>query len=1251
MNNYQIYDEIGKGRFSRVYKGRRKKTIDYYAISSIDKSQRQRVLTNVKFLRSANHPRIIQFNNWYETNNHLWVITELCTGGDMKQILAGREALSEPAVRLYGGDIAEGLLYIHSRGVVYRNLKPSNILMDSTMTMRFYDFSISCDFSAVRREGTVGTAMYMAPELFTKEGVPSMSSDLWAFGCLLHEMATGKPPFEASDIESLIMSIMTEPVPHQEGLCDELNDLIQILLVKDPFERATWEDVVASSFWKGELKLATHSLPPQPGFEAFRQLMDGTSSSGGSGMGNRWPMSVADARKHMDWVLDNVRRNYMMGQSGDGAANALPGVMDEIDTEDHGVHCEASSPTTTSSVSVASAPHNAESAALSQPVRNKEWMNKEEVAVDEKNAGPHGSVGCGHDPTFPLPVEGGRPADVTIDELLMHSSDAHIRPLVMNSRIERFVEQKYDIEALGFEPPKKSDFKTLDERAQAQFVTTVYKLLSSHSHTYEEKFNVLCYFETVCREGSIANFVVNSSVMTLCLKLAAQRKASSSFRATAASIMGILVRHATFIHSDLAKSGILTSILRVYSGEESYRVKRKLVACLGEFLIYIAVQQERDRAVWGIEPEAFLSLYQSILVDVDDVLKHYGVKTIENLASVNDQRLALDMFANWEIISALLSVYALPPSPTFSEHMRTGAICAALKLALLREEFIPKVLDSKHLRPELYGAVLTGATSTKSAQALLTFINVITYKGLVVTQHPSLVKLPRNANIGPFTSSSLPQEVAQSILSTVSGVADAAVRGLCEGACHATAAIKGKTLILLILLGFIDERFLLELLSSACLVHVEGIVRDRDSYVQRCVGYFASFLSTFMENQLANVSSVQPLTRHDAVLSLICDIMSVRNLPPLLGFSGNALCSVGKCLTMLLKQACFSTNEANLHKLVELLAQDSERIVKQSHLVASELLPPYLSMLTSHGSERRFSSLRVLSALVAVLADVPVSENAACNTGEHALDRVMRVVCEVLPELLDEGEPIPVHAIRLLASCGEHRPSAFAHKATIGLVNDLVHYMVQYKQSDISAPLQLLMLTLQTAGERKEIANYLLSRDVFVEVLHKTLVMAIEKEIDYLLEPCCDLSVLLVRHAIETSIPQLVSQCFPLLSPHGIKTLWLPLCTSPVHTAAPSAATCVSCFVEHFTEARRDFLSVEGMQHVRQIIETSSNQDVIERLLRALRCACKQGLERDQLGQLSWLPALLEVAIMDGRCNAELASDVLAVIQHMRARS
>jgi serine/threonine-protein kinase ULK4 len=87
MNNYHIYEEIGRGKFSIVYKGRKKKTIEYMAVKSVEKSRRKKVLNEVKIMHNLIHPNILRFYNWYETRNHLWVLFEYCCGGNLSQLI------------------------------------------------------------------------------------------------------------------------------------------------------------------------------------------------------------------------------------------------------------------------------------------------------------------------------------------------------------------------------------------------------------------------------------------------------------------------------------------------------------------------------------------------------------------------------------------------------------------------------------------------------------------------------------------------------------------------------------------------------------------------------------------------------------------------------------------------------------------------------------------------------------------------------------------------------------------------------------------------------------------------------------------------------------------------------------------------------------------------------------------------------------------------------------------------------------
>lgn len=87
MDQYHIYDSVGRGRYSVVYKGRRKKTIQYYAIKSVEKQQKQRVLQEVRIMHSLHSEYILKFHAWYETKNHLWLILEYCVGGDLQTLL------------------------------------------------------------------------------------------------------------------------------------------------------------------------------------------------------------------------------------------------------------------------------------------------------------------------------------------------------------------------------------------------------------------------------------------------------------------------------------------------------------------------------------------------------------------------------------------------------------------------------------------------------------------------------------------------------------------------------------------------------------------------------------------------------------------------------------------------------------------------------------------------------------------------------------------------------------------------------------------------------------------------------------------------------------------------------------------------------------------------------------------------------------------------------------------------------------
>jgi serine/threonine-protein kinase ULK4 len=103
MNNYHIYEEVGRGKYSVVYKGRKKKSIEYVAVKSVERSRKKKLMEEVSIFQMIEndhllnqqkggamttwHPNILKFYNWYETRNHFWIILEYSSGGDLYSML------------------------------------------------------------------------------------------------------------------------------------------------------------------------------------------------------------------------------------------------------------------------------------------------------------------------------------------------------------------------------------------------------------------------------------------------------------------------------------------------------------------------------------------------------------------------------------------------------------------------------------------------------------------------------------------------------------------------------------------------------------------------------------------------------------------------------------------------------------------------------------------------------------------------------------------------------------------------------------------------------------------------------------------------------------------------------------------------------------------------------------------------------------------------------------------------------------
>ena len=176
MNNYHIYEEIGRGKHSVVYKGRKKKTIEYVAVKSVERNRRKKLMNEVRIFHNLEHRNILKFHNWYETRNHLWIIFEYCPGGDLYKLMQEDGKLLEKNVKRFAYELVEGLSYLHENGIIFADLKPSNILVNEFSQLKLADFGLSKKITDLtpqsgvgsqeheKRQENVGSPYYMAPE-------------------------------------------------------------------------------------------------------------------------------------------------------------------------------------------------------------------------------------------------------------------------------------------------------------------------------------------------------------------------------------------------------------------------------------------------------------------------------------------------------------------------------------------------------------------------------------------------------------------------------------------------------------------------------------------------------------------------------------------------------------------------------------------------------------------------------------------------------------------------------------------------------------------------------------------------------------------------------------------------------------------------------------------------------------------------------------------------------------------------------
>lgn len=258
ISDFAFVKNISSGAFARVFMARKKKTGDLYAIKVLPKADAtqknkvRRIFTERDILLTLNSQFIVNFYYSIIGKNNLYLVMEFCPGGDLFCMLQELGSFDEPTAKLYTYEVVQALKFLRSHGIIHHDLKPDNILVSSSGSLKLTDFGLS-HLGFVGREATsdgvtsemaVGTPDYTAPEVILNQQ-HTYSADYWSLGAMIYEFLTGMPPFHGKTKEETYANILAGNVDYHglEDTSDEARDLIKKLLVSTPEARIGASDI------------------------------------------------------------------------------------------------------------------------------------------------------------------------------------------------------------------------------------------------------------------------------------------------------------------------------------------------------------------------------------------------------------------------------------------------------------------------------------------------------------------------------------------------------------------------------------------------------------------------------------------------------------------------------------------------------------------------------------------------------------------------------------------------------------------------------------------------------------------------------------------------------------------------------------------------------------------------------------------------------------------------------------------------
>ncbi|XP_063386318.1 cGMP-dependent protein kinase, isozyme 2 forms cD4/T1/T3A/T3B isoform X4 [Cydia fagiglandana] len=209
----------------------------------VETRQQQHIMSEKEIMSEMNCEFIVKLYKTFKDRKYLYMLMETCLGGELWTILRDKGQFDDATTRFYTACVVEAFHYLHSRNIIYRDLKPENLLLDSKGYVKLVDFGFSKKLQASRKTWTFcGTPEYVAPEVIMNRG-HDISADYWSLGVLMFELLTGSPPFTGADPMKTYNKILKgiDAVEFPRCITRNAANLIKKLCRDNPAERLGYQ--------------------------------------------------------------------------------------------------------------------------------------------------------------------------------------------------------------------------------------------------------------------------------------------------------------------------------------------------------------------------------------------------------------------------------------------------------------------------------------------------------------------------------------------------------------------------------------------------------------------------------------------------------------------------------------------------------------------------------------------------------------------------------------------------------------------------------------------------------------------------------------------------------------------------------------------------------------------------------------------------------------------------------------------------